>query len=92
MNMQFLPLGTVVRVKDAQPLFVLTGYQVNNGKNEIKDYCAVRAPLGQLNRTDIYLFNADVIEEVVFEGYQSSEYQKLTALIEEKTRKQAAGK
>lgn len=91
MEGRFLPIGSVVKLKDGEKNLMITGflqYEDNkDGKKEIYDYCGCLYPEGIITSTDNYLFNHSQIEEVHFIGLVDEEEeqfkQKLNKAIEE---------
>ena len=83
-----LPVGSVVRLKNAVRKAVIMGYmqQVNpkdspGQKPEVYDYMAVPYPEGYLGKGTVFLFNEENIEEVCFSGYESKESKGYMELI-----------
>ena len=83
-----LPVGSVVRLKNAVRKAVIMGYmqQVNpkdspGRKPEVYDYMAVPYPEGYLGKGTVFLFNEENIEEVCFSGYESKESKGYMELI-----------
>lgn len=83
-KVHFLPLGSIVRLKEAQRylMIVARGLKVDlNGEEGVCDYAAVLYPEG-LTGDGIYYFNADGIEEVICEGAQEELGRKYTEVME----------
>ena len=83
-----LPVGSVVRLKNAVRKAVIMGYmqQVNpkdspGQKPEVYDYMAVPYPEGYLGKGTVFLFNEENIEEVCFSGYESKESKGYMELV-----------
>ena len=78
----FLPLGSVVRLKEGNKRVMVTGYAFsNNGK--AYDYTGCLYPEGYLSYDNTFLFNHDQIEEISFKGYKTEEFDELNkALLE----------
>lgn len=77
----FLPIGSVVRLKDTEDqLFMIFGWlQKSELKQEVTDYIAVMYPEGLPNKYFCFFFNEEDIEEVLFEGFRNeaeSEYRE----------------
>ena len=72
-NDDFLPIGSVVRIKDAaDQLFMIFGWlQKSSLKDEVYDYIAVMYPEGLANKILCFYFNDTDIEEVLFRGFQN---------------------
>ncbi len=74
MKNRFLPLGSVVRVDQINYDIMIIGYAVKNeddGKNY--DYIGVIDPIGYYQK-EMFLFNEDKINDIVFMGYQKDKY------------------
>ena len=67
----FLPVGSVVRLKDEDRLFAIAGFcqALPEDDAEIFDYAAVPYPYGYINSDMLFLFNNDDIDEIKFTGY-----------------------
>ena len=74
---EFLPIGSVVRLKDAKKKLVIMGVMpvkhTFNGTDVAYDYLGVPYPEGYMNRDTGLLFNHDKIDEIVFMGYANEE-------------------
>ncbi len=69
-----LPIGSVVGIKDSDKKLMIFGIkQKNVDTDETFDYVGVLYPEGNLGQEYQYLFNADIITEVFFVGYESEE-------------------
>ena len=81
----YLPVGSVVSIKEGKKPLVIMGYKTkpqNNkiykGNEEIEsdrifDYCGVLFPEGVIDTNVMAVFNKDDIEAVLFEGYKTEE-------------------
>ncbi|MBR3165720.1 MAG: DUF4176 domain-containing protein [Lachnospiraceae bacterium] len=85
---ELLPVGSVVRLKNAVRKAVIMGcmQQVTRGEGkgkapEVYDYMAVPFPEGYLGKGTVFLFNEEDIEEVCFTGYENSESKGYMELI-----------
>ena len=78
-----LPIGSVVRIKEAnQPVMIFGYLQQSSGKeDDIVDYVAVPYPAGNINITMQFGFQMVDIEEVLFEGYRSEEFKSIEMLL-----------
>lgn len=78
---KFLPLGSVVRLKNAKLPVMIIGYTVipEEDQNKIYDYNATFYPMGTIDTSIVTPFNHKDIEEVIFVGFEdesSKEYRK----------------
>ena len=73
---KYLPIGTVLMLKDAKKRIMIIGYlPVGNkdGKNEVYDYAACLYPEGIISSDKTLLFNHDQIGEIYFIGNNDEE-------------------
>lgn len=81
---KYLSIGSVVKLKQTEDvLFMLTGLMVKNQKDEVRDYVAVRYPLGTMGDSHYFFFNHSEISEIVHEGYVNEDHLSYVRLIEE---------
>ncbi len=87
MNEKFLPIGTVVLLKEATKKLMITGYcsAVPENPNETFDYVGILFPEGNLIGTEVALFNHDQIGTIVHMGLNDEEFQNLNKEIKELT-------
>ena len=78
MKEKYLPIGSVVTLKDATKKIMVIGYcPVEKEHNQMYDYSACLYPEGLVDSSKILLFNHDKIEQVYFVGNSDEEYQKI---------------
>ena len=85
----YLPIGSVVILKNGEKPLMVMGYKVSSIDNRaIKDnklietndefdYCGVLYPEGVISSNINCLFNHSDIKEVLFKGYDTDEFKKL---------------
>lgn len=74
MENKFLPLGSVVLLKDAQRPIVIIGYTVvEEGSTDIWDYLGCAYPIGVIDPSKNLLFQRNQIEKVLHTGYTDDE-------------------
>lgn len=79
----FLPVGSVVRLKDAKMNIIVIGYTpIEKNKTEIWDYLGAMWPMGVISSDRNLLFNRDQIETIVFEGFSNDEEKDFRAKLE----------
>ena len=80
MNKRHLPIGSVVKLKNNNKIVMITGYYSVEYANdlEIYDYSGCAYPEGVMIKSSYCSFNQKDIKEVLFEGYKTEEYTKLT--------------
>jgi len=77
MYKEFLPVGSVVKLKGLEKRLVVFGIMPTTAEeNKVHDYFACLYPEGILGEDSVFLFNSDEIEKVEFVGYTDSERQK----------------
>ena len=83
--MRFLPLGTVVILKNAEKKLMIEGYLFanENDPSVTYDYCDVMYPEGRMNSTDFLLFKEDMIDHVIALGYADEEQRLFMERLEE---------
>lgn len=80
MNKRYLPIGSVIKLKNNNKLIMITGYySVEYARDlEIYDYSGCAYPEGVMIKSSCCSFNQSDIKEVLFEGYKTDEYKTLT--------------
>lgn len=73
---RFLPIGTVVQLKDATKKIMITSY-LPKSEDKVYDYGACTYPEGILASNKTLAFNHDQIENVYYMGYATNEYTEL---------------
>ena len=74
---EFLPIGTVVLLKEATKKIMIVGYLPITSDNKKFDYSGVLYPIGSLSPDQSLLFNSEDIDKVFFTGYKDEEYDLL---------------
>jgi len=77
MSVDYLPIGSIVRLTEGQKVMI-NGYFVTDDEdiNDIYDYCGCAYPEGYDDLEEMYLFDEDKIEDVIFIGYEDDEGKK----------------
>ena len=75
MKEKFLPLGTVVLLKNGTKRLSIIGYAgiSNETGDKMFDYIGCLYPEGMINSNKNLLFDHSQIEKVIFEGYSDDE-------------------
>lgn len=81
MKIDYLPIGTVVRLNRTEDLFVIIGLAVRNADDETRDYLGVRYPVGALSSENYYFFNHNMIETIIHQGYVSVDHESYKNLL-----------
>jgi len=79
-NKDFLPAGTIVKLRLEDELYMIIGHLPAKRLNErfarVKKYCAVNFPFGYDGIDNISSFNEDFIKKVIYKGYEDEEYKE----------------
>lgn len=81
MHVDYLPIGTVVRLNIVEDLFLIIGLAVRNANGETRDYLAVRYPVGAITADKFYFFNHKSISNVIHRGYDSEDHESYKKLL-----------
>ena len=75
MENHFLPIGSVVQLKNSTACVMIAGYLPMGPSRPgyVWDYSGMRFPLGYVRDDEIYCFDQDQIEVVHSLGYQDKE-------------------
>lgn len=76
MKEKYLPIGTVVLLKDATKRVMITGYFPMDEENQVYDYNACLYPEGVLVATKSLAFNHNQIKEIIYMGFEDEETKK----------------
>ena len=79
-NDVMLPIGSVVRLADADMCAMIIGYEPMVG-NDTSDYLGVVYPYGLVTEESAFAFDGDAIDEIVFEGYRDEAGRKVFASV-----------
>ncbi len=80
----YLPVGSVVLLKEASRPVVIIGYSVvEDGSEEVWDYLGCAYPVGVLGSDKNLLFQSHQIEKVLFIGYCNQEGKKFLNLLKQ---------
>ena len=86
MKKDYLPIGSVVLLKNGKKRVMVCGYYVktNLETDEVYDYVGVLYPEGLVSSTENIVFNHEQIDKVFFIGYQDKEESKFRKKITNK--------
>lgn len=76
---KYLPIGTVVLLKDGKKRIMITGFCCYGDKEENKkifDYSGCIYPEGVISSNKVLLFNHDQIAQIYYLGYADEEEKK----------------
>lgn len=75
MEGKYLPLGTVVLLKDAEKRIMITGFcSIDQGNDKkMYDYCGCLYPEGSISSKQVLLFDHNQIDKIYYMGYRDNE-------------------
>lgn len=84
-NKRFLPIGTVVLLKNGEKKLMITAYGVfsTTSKDKLYEYGGCLYPEGIIDSNDICAFNHEDIEQVYHLGYASDDWMNYNKIMEE---------
>jgi len=77
---KYLPIGTIVVMKNEIILYMIAGY-INKSDKNIKDYICIPFPYGFMSDKIVAYYNHEDIEKIVFKGYINDKYNELNKLL-----------
>lgn len=82
---KYLPIGSVVLLKEGKKRLMITGYAIIDtvNKNKIYDYCGCIYPVGIITTDQTLLFNHEDIKSVYAIGYKDEDYEEHVKKIKE---------
>lgn len=82
---KYLPIGTVVLLKDATKKLMITGFCVSAQakKEEIYDYSGCLYPEGIISSNETALFNHNQIDKIYHFGFRDEEEKNFKKKLEE---------
>lgn len=85
MMKEYLPIGSVVLLRDASKKLMITGIQPvpSDEPEKVYDYIGVVYPEGYLGSEYNFLFNHSDINDVVFRGYTNPERDRFIQVLDE---------
>lgn len=84
MEQKFLPVGSVVLLKEATRPIVIIGYMIaEDGAKDVWDYMGCAYPIGVVRNDRNLLFQKDQIDKILFKGYMDDEGNKFLEDLEE---------
>ena len=75
---KYLPIGSVVLLKNGKKRLMITGYAIVDtvNKDKIYDYCGCIYPIGVISTEQTLLFNHEDIKNIYAIGYQDEDYKE----------------
>jgi hypothetical protein len=80
---RYLPLGSVIKVKDIDKIFMIIGYQIENKDGKIYDYAICEYPQGAISSAFNITTDHSNIEKVLFKGYTDEDFVKRNKYLHE---------
>lgn len=93
MKERFLPIGTVVLLKEAKKALMITGYcifptgvQIKDGKEitpekQMYEYGGCPYPEGIMDSNTINAFDHNQIDKILYMGYETDEQKELSTIL-----------
>ena len=84
MEEKYLPLGSVVMLKEGKKEIMITGYLTipKDNPNVMYDYSAVLYPEGEIDSDQVLAFNIADIDKIIFRGYQTDAEKEYVAKLD----------
>ena len=85
MKNKFLPIGTVVLLKNGSKKIMITGYlpSAKDKPGNVYDYSACLFPEGVISSEQTVVFNHDQINDIISEGYSNEETSNFLVALDE---------
>ncbi len=83
MSKKYLPIGTVVKLKEVDKLALIAGYFPRGTSREgyVWDYSAFPYPEGMIDNDKVIQFDNESIEKIVVMGYQDEKQMQFIRVI-----------
>ena len=71
----FLPIGSVVLLNEGTKKLMITGFCTvpEDSPEDVYDYCGCLYPEGVISSDEIYVFDHEQIQDILFIGYEDDE-------------------
>ncbi len=79
---KYLPLGTVITIKNNDFFYMIVGY-TQKISDKTYDYIVVKYPVGFVDFNTLTFFNHDNIEEIIYLGSYNDKMNKILKQIKE---------
>ena len=77
MEDKYLPIGTIVFIKEDIVMHMIVGYLSKDKEGKLYDYISIPFPYGMLSVETVSPFNTNDIEKVIFNGYKNDTFTEL---------------
>ena len=81
---KYLPIGTIVMIKDNLAMYMISGYMNDDGKGNISEYIGVPYPYGLISFNALCFFNHKDIENILYHGLKDKNYDFLNKILNSK--------
>lgn len=84
MEEKYLPIGTVVKLKELPTKMMITCYVVfseNASKGKVYDYGGCPYPTGLLEANKVAVFDHEDIEKIIYMGYKDDDYKGMVEFL-----------
>ncbi len=82
MTEKYLPVGTIVLLKDANKKLMITGFGIiKPGSEKVYDYSGCSYPEGIIDSKSIFVFDHSQIADIYYLGYVNDEETKFKAFL-----------
>lgn len=82
MAARLMPIGSVIKLKEAEKRLMIIGVFQRNGDGEAYDYIGCPYPEGYIDSETMFLFNHQDIADVSYLGYDDIERQAFVKMLE----------
>lgn len=83
MSKKFLPIGTVVKLKEVDKLAMIAGYfpRGTSRNGYVWDYSAFPYPEGMIDNDKVIQFDNEAIERIIVMGYQDEKQMQFIRVV-----------
>lgn len=87
MKRKYLPIGTIVKLKDIEKFAMISGYFPSSSSNAgyVWDYAAFPYPEGMIDNDKVIQFDNESIEKIIVMGYQDESQMAFIKVVSEKS-------
>ena len=85
--MNFLPVGSVIQLKEAKKRLMIIGILSRNGDGKNYDYLSCPYPEGYIDSDNLFMFNHEDIDKIHYLGYEDIERQIFIKKLSEELKK-----
>lgn len=86
MSEKYLPIGTVVLLKNGKKRVMIIGFMVSSDGETIYDYSGCMYPEGVISSTEALVFNHDQIEKIYYMGLIDEEEKEFKERLNQATK------